>query len=170
MSRYSEARRESVLRKLLPPESCSIADVAREEGISTATLYNWRSAARRQGRLLPDADTTPEGWSSQDKFAAVLETASLNEEGLAEYCRTRGLYPEQIATWRRACESANDWERDAGQRRSDALRDGRKKIKTLERELKRKEKALACCRAPDQSGTHHLFIISRLLRFQQVLK
>ena len=61
MSRYSDPRRESVLRKLLPPESRSIADVAREEGISVATLYNWRKAARRQGRLLPDSDSTPEG-------------------------------------------------------------------------------------------------------------
>lgn len=143
MSRYSEARREAVLRKLLPPESRSIADVAREEGISVATLYNWRAAARRQGRLMPDTDTTPEGWTSQDKFAAVLETASLNEEALAEYCRKHGLFPEQIRAWRAACESANDWERDASARRADALREERKKAKSLERDLKRKEKALA---------------------------
>lgn len=143
MSRYSDPRRESVLRKLLPPESRSIADVAREEGISVATLYNWRKAARRQGRLLPDSDSTPEGWTSKDKFAAVLETASLNEEALAEYCRQRGLYPEQIRAWRSACESANDWERDSSARRADALREERKKSKSLERDLHRKEKALA---------------------------
>lgn len=143
MNGYSEARREAVLRKLLTPERRSIAEVAREEGISTATLYNWRAAARRQGRLMPDSDLTPEGWTSKDKFAAVLETASLNEEDLAEYCRKRGLYPEQIRAWRQACERANDWERDAGQRRNEALRDGRKQIKTLERDLNRKEKALA---------------------------
>jgi transposase-like protein len=70
--RYSEARKDAVLRKLLPPHSRTIADVAREEGISAATLYNWRKEARRQGRLLPDADLTPEGWTSKDKFAAVL--------------------------------------------------------------------------------------------------
>lgn len=143
MSRYSEARREAVLRKLLPPESRSIADVAQEEGISVGTLYNWRAAARRHGRLMPDADTTPEGWTSKDKFAAVLATASLNEEALAEYCRKHGLFPEQIRAWRNACESANDWERDASARRADAVREERRKAKSLERELKRKEKALA---------------------------
>jgi hypothetical protein len=45
-----------------------------------------------------------------DKFAAVLETATLNEADLSEYCRKRGLIPEQIAAWRTACEQANDWD------------------------------------------------------------
>ncbi|MCP3972552.1 MAG: hypothetical protein GY717_19965, partial [Rhodobacteraceae bacterium] len=46
-----------------------------EEGISEATLHKWRAEARGKGQLLPDADAGPEGWSSRDKFAAVLETA-----------------------------------------------------------------------------------------------
>jgi len=58
---------------------------------------------------LPDADAGPEGWTSRDKFAAVLETATLNEADLAAYCRQRGLYAEQIQAWRAACEQANDW-------------------------------------------------------------
>ena len=48
------------------------------------------------------------GWSSRDKFAAVLETAALNEADMAEYCRKRGLFPAQITAWR-SCEQANDW-------------------------------------------------------------
>jgi len=59
---------------------------------------------------MPDGDHTPEGWSSRDKFAAVLETAALSEAEVAEYCRKRGLYPEQIRAWRSACEQANDWD------------------------------------------------------------
>ena len=38
-----------------------------------------------------------EQWSSANKFAVVLETASLNEAELAQYCRKKGLYSEQIA-------------------------------------------------------------------------
>jgi hypothetical protein len=67
--------------------------------------------ARGWGQLLPDADAGPGGWSSRDKFAAVLKTAALNEADLAEYCRKRGLFPEQIKAWRVACEQANDWDR-----------------------------------------------------------
>jgi hypothetical protein len=57
-----------------------------------------------QGRLLPGGDSGAEGWGSADQFAAVLETAALNEAQLAEYCRKRGLYPEQVKGWRVACE------------------------------------------------------------------
>jgi len=87
----------------------AIRQLSQEEGISEATLHKWRAEARGKGQLLPDADAGPEGWSSRDKFAAVLETATLNEANLAEYCRKRGLYPAQIAASRSACEQANDW-------------------------------------------------------------
>jgi transposase-like protein len=88
----------------MPPHNRSIEDVAREEGISVASLYLWRKQARAQGRLLPAAVDSPEGWSAREKFAAVVECAALNETELAEYCRSRGLYPEQIRAWRAACE------------------------------------------------------------------
>lgn len=68
---------------------------------------------------MPDADAGPEGWSSRDKFAAVLETAAFNEVDLGEYCRKRGLFPAQIAAWRAACEQANDWERASTARVND---------------------------------------------------
>ena len=93
MPRYSDERKEAVLRKMLPPHNRGLAELAAEEGISEATLYHWRRDARDQGRLLPDGATGPEGWSAADKFAAVVESAALNAAELGEYCRKRGLYP-----------------------------------------------------------------------------
>jgi hypothetical protein len=106
-------------------------------------LHAWRSHARGKGQLLPDADAGPEGWSSRDKFAAVLETATLNEADLSEYCRKRGLFPEQIAAWRTACEQANDWDRASTARLGQATKEEKKRIKGLERDLARKDRALA---------------------------
>ena len=51
--KYPQERRETVLKKMLPPSNKSIAEIAKEENISEATLYNWRKAARAEGRLLP---------------------------------------------------------------------------------------------------------------------
>jgi transposase-like protein len=51
--RYSDERKEAVLRKMLPPHNRPLAALAAEEGISEATLYNWRRDARDKGRLLP---------------------------------------------------------------------------------------------------------------------
>jgi transposase-like protein len=140
---YSLERKEAVLKKMLPPNNRSIAVLAEEEGISDATLYNWRQQARNKGRLMPDSDITPEGWVSRDKFAAVLETAVLSEAEKAEYCRQRGLYPEQLDAWRTACEQANDWSSASDKQAKAAGRADRKKMRQLEKDLARKEKALA---------------------------
>ena len=143
MTTYSEERKEAVLRKLLPPQGQSVQSVSQAEGISRATLYLWRQAARSQGRLLPDASTSAQGWSSRDKFAAVVETAALSEAELAEYCRKRGLYPEQLSAWRQACERANDGDRTQEHKLKAATQQDRGRIRALERELGRKDKALA---------------------------
>ncbi len=141
--KYSKERKEAILRKMLPPENKSIARIAQEEGIASSTLYNWRNAARQKGRLLPDSEKNPEGWTTQDKFAAVLETTPMNEAELAKYCRERGIFPSQIQAWRCACEQANDWDNASQKRLRDSVKDERKRAKALERELTRKEKALA---------------------------
>lgn len=140
---YSQERKEAALKRLLPPVSEPIRRVSDSTGIGEATLYKWRKEARGAGRLAPDADAEPEGWSSADKFAAVLETAAMNSVDLAEYCRKRGLYPEQIAAWRTACEQANDWDRARSAQLTQATKEERKRVKALESELARKEKALA---------------------------
>jgi transposase-like protein len=128
---------------MLPPNNKTIKELAQEEGISEVTLYNWRKAARAEGRLMPDGDRTPAGWSAADKFAAVVETAALNEAELSAYCRQKGLYPEQIRQWREACEQANDWDRTQNQRLKETRKADERRIKELERELRQKEKALA---------------------------
>ena len=141
--RYSPERKEAVLGKMLPPHNRTIRQLGQEEGISEATLYNWRQEARNKGILMPDGNTGPEGWNARDKFAAVLESASLNEHELAEYCRKKGVYTEQLEQWRRACENANDWDQQANTKLKSEQKRSRKRIKGLEKELRRKEKALA---------------------------
>jgi transposase-like protein len=141
--RYAPERKEAVLRKMMPPHNRSIKQLAQEEGISEATLFAWRKQARDRGLLLPDNDSGPEGWSARDKFAAVLETAALNETELAEYCRAKGIYPEQLRQWRKACEQANDWDRESNRRLKTEKKAAHQRIRKLEQELRRKEKALA---------------------------
>lgn len=141
--RYTKKRKEAVLKKMMAPHNRSIKELAAEEGISEPTLYNWRNKARKQGLLLPDSDSGSTGWDARDKFAAVLESASLNKHETAEYCRRKGIYPEQLAQWRSACEAANDWDRKASQTLKDKQKNSQKRIKELEKELQRKEKALA---------------------------
>ena len=141
MPRYAAERKASVLQRLLPPHNASVPEVATAEGISEATLYNWLKQTREQGIAVPGS--RPKGtehWSGQAKFTAVLETAGMNEQERSEYCRRTGLYPEQLDSWKTACIAG------AGQAETTdapALKQARKQVRSLEKELRRKEKALA---------------------------
>ena len=117
--------------------------LAEETGISTMTLYAWRKQARAAGAVVPGDGKNPEGWSSQEKFRVVLESAALSEAELAEYCRRKGLYVEQIREWRAACEQANATAQERSRSEREQAKAARKRIRELERERKRDKAALA---------------------------
>ena len=87
---------------------------------------------------MPKSDTHRRSWSSAEKFAVVCETATMNEAERAEYARRKGLFVEEIAAWTTACRDANGALSERPENRTD-----KKRIHELERELHRKEKALA---------------------------
>ena len=103
---YSPELKEAMLRRLLPPNNESVTKVSREEGIPQQTLTRWKNEAKANGTPAPAGDNA-DSWSTQDKFLIVVETASMNETELAEYARKKGLYVEQIKSWKDACMNAN---------------------------------------------------------------
>lgn len=143
MKHYAQERKAAILKKMAPPQSLTVAEVARQEGISTATLYNWRKVAKERGAVLPSRSTAPSQWSSEKKFRTVLETASLSEGEFSEYCRSKGLQPEWVETWRNACVGANASIEQQQRQTRQAVKAERQHVKKLQRELKYKDKALA---------------------------
>ncbi|PMM75995.1 transcriptional regulator [Vibrio splendidus] len=138
MSRISVERKEAILKKLLPPYSMS-----EDEGISTAPLYHWRQQLRHSGAAVPNTNTSSEQWSAQTKLAIIAKTYSMTESELNQYDREKGLFPEQIQSWRRECmqgfKSSKEREAEAKkQAKADKL-----EIKELKKDLRLKEKALA---------------------------
>ena len=140
MPRYSLERKEAVLKKLLPPENQPVPTASEAEGISQGTLYNWLCQIRDGGGVVPGSRTNnSEQWSAEAKLAAVLETQPLNEAERAEYCRQKGLYPEQIERWRLACLSGMSNKEPS----NEPLKEARNEIKRLKRRVERKDRALA---------------------------
>jgi len=128
---------------MMAPDAKSVAQVSRETGASEQTLYNWRNRLRHEGKAVPADPSNPESWNGENKLAVVIETAALNEEELAEYCRGKGLYVEQIARWREAAIGGAETQQPLSAVERRELLQDRKKIRQLEKELRRKEKALA---------------------------
>jgi transposase-like protein len=143
MQTYSPEHKEALLKQLLPPINRSVSELAQQERIPKNTLYSWRIEAKR-GKKCPPAPSGPaERWAAEIKLAIVIETASLSAVELNEYCRAKGLYPEQVNRWRQAFVAVQHHQQVDMKAQSIELKAANKRIKELERELRRKEKALA---------------------------
>jgi len=77
----------------------------------------------------------PQDWPPEDKLKALRETEDLADSELGEYLRRQGLHDSDLLQWRQQAEAALGGRK---QRNADS-----KRIRGLERELRRKEKALA---------------------------
>ncbi|MBD2870226.1 transposase [Paenibacillus arenilitoris] len=142
MNQVNEKLKQSIVQRMLPPNNESVSRIAKESGLSETTLYKWKKAAKDQGMTM-NGDVSPERWNTREKFAIVIETASLSEIELAEYCRTKGLFVEQVEAWRDACMQANGGVTAQAGKLQKELRTKEQENKALSRELKRKEAALA---------------------------
>lgn len=140
---YNNELKDSIIRRMLPPNNEALSKISREEGIAQQTLRNWRDKARKNGMAVPGNNDRADNWSTQDKFLIVVETAGMNESELAEYARQKGLYVEQIKVWKDACMNANGGVAQEAARLNKELKTSEKENKRLEQELARKEKALA---------------------------
>jgi transposase-like protein len=143
MSSYSSERKEGILSKLLPPHNKSVRSVATEEGMVEQTLYSWRKQAREQGQPVPGKKSTPAQWSHETKFAVVVETATLSESELGGYCRKKGLYPEQVKQWKQQCIHGFQSDEQQAKVLKKQTKEDKGEIKSLKKDLRFKEKALA---------------------------
>lgn len=142
-AKYPKEMKEAVIARMLQGNE-TVTDIQRDTGIGINTLYRWRDKALNQKGLSATTKyKNADKWSSQDKFTVVIETANLSEIEFSEYCREKGIYPEQVKEWKEACINANDNAREKNTKASKELREERKQKEKLEKELARKEKALA---------------------------
>jgi transposase-like protein len=139
-TKYSQEFKDSLIARMLPPENASVPDLVRETGVPRDTLYTWRRKYRHRQGPVAGAPHNHRHFSQDEKLAIIIESASLNEVELGEYCRSKGLYPEQISGWKKAFVAS---EAAPAKAEREQLRQKDTTIKTLQRELNRKEKALA---------------------------
>ena len=105
--RYTAEQKQAIIARMMPPQNESVVKLSEETGVTDVTLYKWRKEARATGGVTPGNNQISDKWSSQDKFLVVMETFAMNEVELAEYCRRKGLYREQIEAWKEVCLQAN---------------------------------------------------------------
>ncbi len=136
MARYGRAFRERIVARLLPPESAAVDVVSREVGVSTGTLERWRAEAL----AAPGGMASTQRWTPAARLEAVIATATMDEAARSAWCREQGLFPADLEAWKRDAIAGLGEPRTAS---AVEARQDRRRVKELERELHRKDKALA---------------------------
>jgi transposase-like protein len=135
---YSQGFREAAVKKMLEPGARSVAGLSRELGVSEQTLYNWRKQFRVITGREEQKERTPRQWTVPERYDAILHAASLTEETYGEWLRAQGLRSDDIDTWKKELRAMTSTTKD-----KEELKMLRKKCKEIERELSRKDRALA---------------------------
>jgi transposase-like protein len=135
---YAENFKKTMVQKLLLPGGPSVLTLSRESGVSEQSLYNWKSKYQNGVTGEPEYHRSPRQWRDEDKYDALLEAARLTGEDLGKWLREKGLRSEHIEIWRHEMKKNLNQ-----QKKNTELKEARNRIKKLERELHRKDKALA---------------------------
>ena len=136
-----------MIQRLAEPDAISAAALAGEIGVAQSTLSRWK---RQAGTIFDMANRTrkdnhkqpPHNRPAEEKLRIVMEAAQLSDKELGAFLRKEGVHESHLEAWRKSMLEAltNSSKASKGSRRGAS--DG-KRVKALERELRRKEKALA---------------------------
>lgn len=140
MPRYSAQFRNTVLKKLLPPDSRSALSLAREYNLSVGTIYGWKARMRDGTLQIEDGVQANRSRQLSEKLSLLLESRSVSDETIGEWLRENGLHSQHLTVWE---QEVRDAVTKSEQEAREELKAAKKKIREQERELTRKEKALA---------------------------
>lgn len=149
MEYYTEAFKRKMVQRMLLPAGPSASRLSQEVGVSQRALSRWLRQARTMGET-GESDLglitaggngmkkRPQDRTTKEKLRVVLETRGLSGEELGAYLRREGIHEAVLRQWRKGVEQGLSEKQGTGRHPEDV-----KRIHKLERELKRKEKALA---------------------------
>lgn len=135
---YTQGFKARMIERMAGPERISATALSRETGVAQPTLSRWL----RERTLAGMSDDKPKGrrtWTPQEKLRVVQEASQLDDDQLGAFLRREGLHEEQLREW---CEAALAGLAPPKRSRSKKSPE-QKRIAELERELLRKDKALA---------------------------
>ena len=144
---YSEAFRSRMVARLVGPRAVSANALSQEVGVSQGCLSRWLRDVHSVGGMThsPGKKKGTKLWTGAEKLRVLTEAAGLSESDLGALLRREGLHEAQLTEWRQAAEAAlaeGQMARGRVKPSDEAVRDALR-IKELEREVRRKDKALA---------------------------
>lgn len=139
---YSEEFKEQALAKVFGRSSDqSVDSIADGLKMSKGTLRNWIKRSLLEQKAARQSSKQSVDWTPADRLLALQESHGLGEEALNAWCCGRGIFAHDLTQWRSDCCAALG---STGPREeSEELRQLRVANQQLQRDLNRKDKALA---------------------------
>jgi transposase-like protein len=128
---YSVAFKQRMVAKLVGKHATSANRLAQETGVSQTALSQWRAQARNIGEVRSPEKRPRRTWTVGRKVEILAKAAELDGEQLMSFLEKEEVTLAELELWRSLL--ADDQPSVVATKR----------IKSLERELARKEKALA---------------------------
>lgn len=129
---FSVAFKQKMVQRLTGNNAVSASQLARQTGVRQQNLSRWLQEARSLPIMADKPNPVVREWTVERKARVLAEASHLDGEALGAYLEREGVKLAEYEQWRIAL--------DEGGRASAATN---KRIRQLERELARKEKALA---------------------------
>jgi len=129
------------------PNGLSATALSKESGVAQQTLSRWLRTASTVATMSDGSNKAQSSRhphthrTAEDKLRIVLAASQLSEAELGEFLRREGLHTAQLAEWRQVVMAAAQHAlsgKSAAKQPVDA-----KKVRALERDLDRKNRALA---------------------------
>lgn len=137
--KFSEEQRRMWVKKFLTRGDKSIDVFCRENVLSATALYKWVNKYGKTDDMKP-LTRTPQTWTPDEKFKAVMAFDSLPVEEQGTFLRREGVHADHIEMWREKMQKSLVPEtQDKRTERNELIY----KVLELEKELSRKDKALA---------------------------
>jgi len=143
-----------MIQKMTGPDATSATALSKQIDVPQSTLSKWlRMAGVDPSHVFPNnayeytkmAKITdsrrPNDWSAEDKLKVVVEASSLDDEQLGAFLRSKGLHQTHLDQWR--SQMLDGLQNGSSKKKTRGKKDAAKRIRSLEKELNRKDKALA---------------------------
>ena len=145
-TKFNQSFKIEAVRKALNRRSgATVGEVANSLGVAKSSLYRWIELAKRQALephvSLPEKEKSPNDWSLEERLNLVIRCSSLSPAQVNGTCREVGIYPHHLKQWKHDFSTRDSIPVNTEERAE--RKKLKQKVQRLEKELRRKEKALA---------------------------
>ena len=153
---YSNGFRARMVQRMAGPERISAGRLGEEVGVHQTTLSRWvREASREEKRPKRGSEkvkssqaterrpVSPDNLPPAEKFRLVMEASTLSQDELGAFLRRNGIHETHLEEWRQKVEEAALGALGSPKKSRRRKSPEAKRIQELERELNRKDHALA---------------------------